>query len=733
MNLKKILRFIILGGLFTVPFIPFVVTGSLFFPFITGKNFLFRIIVEIIGVAWLALALRDVTYRPKKSLILWAFTAFVLIIGIADSFAPNAFKAFWSNYERMEGFVTIIHLYIYFIVAGCVLLSRKLWDRLLNVYLGTTLCIGIYGVAQLLGKYTINQGGVRVDATFGNATYLAVYMIFNIFIAGMFAARSFTDMKKKWGYAYSALALFFVFILYHTATRGAILGLIGGMGVTTLLVLIFERKNKVLRISCGVILGLGIATVLGFLAIKNTSFVRESPVLSRFASISLNDGTTKSRFMVWDMAWQGFKERPILGWGQENFSYVFNKYYNPGMYAQEQWFDRTHNVVFDWLIAGGILGLLSYLFLFGSALWSLWKSPEETFSFTEKSVMSGLFVAYFIHNFFVFDNLTSYMIFVTMLAYVHGRVAVASHKLSRVDTEVGDDDFKHIILPVCVVMLVVILYLVNFKAYAASRSLIEALRKLGTDAGQMGALAVVDFKDALKRESLGQSEIRERIIEAVSQINPSTAPINVKQDFFELGKAELAKQLEHTPDDARYQLFTGTFYSYYGLFDDALKYTLRASELSPNKQSILYQLGNLYLQKQDYTKALEVFKRAYEIEVRNEDAFMYYVIATIYSGDVQKAEETLESKYGTTLVTDDRLIRAYTDTKQWPRALALWKKRLETDPSNNQYRLQYAATFLASGDRRSAIATIREVIAKDPTFKEQGEYYIKEIEAGRNP
>ena len=128
-------------------------------------------------MAWLALALRDVTYRPKKSLILWAFTAFVLIIGIADSFAPNAFKAFWSNYERMEGFVTIIHLYIYFVVAGCVLLSRKLWDRLLNVYLGTTLCIGLYGVAQLLGKYTINQGGVRVDASFGNATYLALYMI----------------------------------------------------------------------------------------------------------------------------------------------------------------------------------------------------------------------------------------------------------------------------------------------------------------------------------------------------------------------------------------------------------------------------------------------------------------------------------------------------------------------------------------------------------------------------
>lgn len=733
MNLKKILRFIIVGGIFVIPFIPFVVTGNLFFPFITGKNFLFRVIVEIIGILWIVLALRDVEYRPKKSLILWAFTAFLLIIGIADSFAPNAFKAFWSNYERMEGFITIVHLYVYFIVAGCVLLSRKLWNRLLNVYLGTTFCIGLYGIGQLMGNFTINQGGVRVDATFGNATYLAVYMVFNIFIAGMFALRSFTDMKKKWGYVYIALALFFTFILYHTATRGAILGLIGGVGITTLLVLIFERKNKVLRISSGIILGAGFLLVLGFLAVKNTSFVRESPVMSRFASISINDGTTKSRFMVWNMAWQGFKERPILGWGQENFSYVFNKYYNPGMYAQEQWFDRTHNVIFDWLIAGGLLGLGAYLFLFCSALLSLWRSREEVFSFIEKSVLSGLFVAYFIHNFFVFDNLTSYIVFVTMLAYIHGRVAVASHKLSRVDTEVSEDDFKQIILPACIVILVVVLYLVNFKAYAASRSLIEALRKLNTDAGQMGAGAVMDLKSALKRESLGQSEIRERIIESVSQIYPSKAPYAVKEDFFQLGKEELAKQLEETPNDARYQLFTGTFYSYYGLFDDALKYTQRASELSPNKQSILYQLGNLYIQKQDYAKALGVFKYAYELETRNENAFMFYVIATIYAGDTKEAENLLEAKYGTALVTDDRVIRAYTDTKQWQKALDLWRKRLEVDPKNNQYRLQYAATFLASGDRRGAVATLREVIEIDPSFKEQGEYYIKEIEAGRNP
>ena len=61
------------------------------------------------------------------------------------------------------------------------------------------------------------------------------------------------------------------------------------------------------------------------------------------------------------MAIKGFIEKPILGWGQEGFNFVFNKYYDPRMYTQEPWFDRAHNTYLDWLIVGGALGLLSYL------------------------------------------------------------------------------------------------------------------------------------------------------------------------------------------------------------------------------------------------------------------------------------------------------------------------------------------------------------------------------------
>src|SRR3989344_5236305 len=67
MAIEKMLRWIVLGGVFALPFIVFIVANNLFFPYITGKNFTFRIIVEIITGAWLALALVKPEYRPRKS------------------------------------------------------------------------------------------------------------------------------------------------------------------------------------------------------------------------------------------------------------------------------------------------------------------------------------------------------------------------------------------------------------------------------------------------------------------------------------------------------------------------------------------------------------------------------------------------------------------------------------------------------------------------------------------
>src|SRR3990167_9974496 len=233
------LKYVIFAALFLVPFVPLVVSTSLFFPFITGKAFAFRLLVEIALVAYLVLAIRLPEYRPKFSWILVALTTFLVVMGLADFFGANSFKSFWSNYERMEGYITLLHLGAIFLVMGSVLKTEDLWNKLLATSLFASAIMAIYSFLQLAGKITINQGGVRVDGTFGNAAYLAIYMVFHIFFAGLLFMRFSENWQRI---LISVIGLMNLAILYFTATRGAVLGLLGGVLVACLYMIFVAEK-----------------------------------------------------------------------------------------------------------------------------------------------------------------------------------------------------------------------------------------------------------------------------------------------------------------------------------------------------------------------------------------------------------------------------------------------------------------------------------------------------------
>jgi hypothetical protein len=119
----KILRSALFAGLCAIFFVPFIIADgswfpNMFFPFITGKNFAFRILVEVLLGMYILLALREPKYRPKSSYILYALGAFVLWIGLATAMSVDPIKSFWSNFERMEGYATMLHLFVYFLLVS---------------------------------------------------------------------------------------------------------------------------------------------------------------------------------------------------------------------------------------------------------------------------------------------------------------------------------------------------------------------------------------------------------------------------------------------------------------------------------------------------------------------------------------------------------------------------------------------------------------------------------------
>ena len=728
MDLNKILRNIILVGIFVIPFIPLYVASTMFFPFISGKNFVFRIIIEIIFASWILLALRDKSYTPAKSTILYSVGAFLGIIIVADILGANFYRSFWSNYERMEGLVALLHMCAYFLVVGSVLNTEKLWNGYLKTILGSGVLIVSYALAQLAGFFAINQSSWRLDATFGNSTYLAVHMLFLIFIAIYFYLKNRTaDSWSSWFYLILS-ALYFV-ILYKTATRGALIGLMAGIVVGGV-ILAYHGTDRVKKYAKGSLVGIALA-ILIFIPASRTSFVQDSMVLSRFSQINFESLSKEPRLMVWDSALKGFMKHPILGWGQDNFNIVFNKYYNPGMWGQEPWFDRAHDVFFDWLTAGGILGLAAYLSMFGAALYAVWKKAEHLkFTLIEKTVFTAMFTAYFVQNIFVFDNLMSYTMFFTLLAYLHhGSSPVAPQVKTPTHIKPDDQLFMQIVTSIVLVGLVSSIYIVNIKPILTSKALIGAI---SSDDLKVG---LTYFKKALAYKTFGSTETREQLAQRAVSIRGVNIDNETKIEYFNLAKEEMQRQLVASPDDARYRLFMTSLLASYGLQDEALAQGIKAVELSPKKQTLIFQLISVYVNRNEFDKAYELAKTAYELDPTFAEAERIYATVAIYAKkDNDPAVQTILVKnFGSDTPTDERYVSAYAAVGRFDKVIAIWKKKLEVEPNNPQFHISLAASYLAAGQRTQSIGELKVAIKLNPAFKETGEHFISEIRAGRNP
>lgn len=693
----------------------------MFFPFITGKNFTFRIIVEIIFASWIVLALYDAQYRPKFSWIAVSFAALLAVMFFANLQGVSPTQSFWSNFERMEGYVTLVHTFMYMIVVGSVLTTQKLWDRFFNTTISVAIILSLYAFAQLSGSITINQGGERLDGTLGNSAYMAIYMLFHIFITFFMMLRT---KSKGMQYTYGALALLFIYLLAQTATRGTTLGLVGGSFVMVTYIALYAKEYPQMRkFAVGGLVAI-VAIVGLFLTFKESSFVQGNPFLNRIATISLKEGS--SRFMIWGMAMEGVKERPILGWGQSNYNYVFNKYYRPELHGQEAWFDRVHNIVMDWLIAGGVLGFLAYFSILGSAIYYLFfrllfKKEDETFSVVERGVLIGLLAGYLIHNIFVFDNIVSYIFYGTILAYIHSRVgtSIPSISMRKVDTRI----VEQIVAPIVLVSVCVVVYIVNVPGIQASKDLIQAFRTNNPEE------MLKWFDTALAHNSFGNQEIREQMTQKVQNIirTPEVSE-EIKQKAFKQVETELLKQIEEKPGDARVHVFISSFYRMTNNTDQAIEQLAIARRLSPNKQLIIFEQGLAELQKNEYEKATELFKEAYDLAPQFTEPRVYYAMSAIYSGQLGIVDELIQTEeQKNAFAQNEFAVQAAYKAKMYPLLKDMFARQITLRPTDSQARVNLAYILNESGDAAAAIESLTKAGEDIPSFKKQADEFIASI------
>lgn len=418
-------------SIFLLVFIlPFFVSVKNFFPMIFTKSLFVEGSVLVIGLIWVLNKIykKDSTekFTLNIAIISFSFYALSLLLSSLNGIVPAL--SFWGSMDHGTGTIYILSILFLSIIAASVLKSMEDWRDLFSVFVSSGVFYTICTLLTLLGVSFSKLINITAAGgfTIGNSSWTGMYMSFVFFISlGLFFSAK-KNIHKFLG-ALGVVTSFFdptlTSILFQAP--GASFGLIGlaraGSYSVIVGVLLFflyfvfkkiktEKGKKIFlwATSVSVLLSVLFVFTIGFKPAKQFIF----------------ENATGNRFVFWNIAVDGFKDRPLLGWGSDSYQYIYAKYFNPIIltpgYAKEFWVDRSHSIYFDELAMGGVMGILSLLFVYLVILWgSLYSAIRERGpdGYLFMAVFAGV-VSFLIQGLMIFQNSIGWFIIALIVAFI---------------------------------------------------------------------------------------------------------------------------------------------------------------------------------------------------------------------------------------------------------------------------------------------------------------------------
>ena len=693
--------------LYAVPFLALIFIEGFYFPFIITRTVFFRLIIQFgLSLYLLLLALNFKKYKPRFNLAFILVGVFFLVELTAAIFGLDFYKSFWSDFERMEGVISLIYLAVYLFLLQVFLREKADWLFYVRLILISSALVSLYGLAQKFNILPVFEAGIgRATSTIGNAAFLAGYLLVAI---GLGVYYYFNEARQNYKYLTLAATGLNLIVLLLTLTRGAILGVSLGLLVFLLLNVIFlsgkVRKNSAIIL-------LAVILVFGTFYFFRSNFSNTKiEFINRMATISTADGSVNNRLVVWRMAVNDFKYHPWLGIGMENFEVVYNKYYTPDI--SENWFDRTHNVYLDQLMAGGVIGLSAYLSILFYLFFKLFKARRE--DYWRFSVFTGLLTAYAIHNFFVFDTLNTSFLYIFIIGLV-------SYRTSDVQEDVGRPQPNNQAFNYAFVILIILNILVFYKLIYLPVKINRAMY-----IGYYYAVADTfrsykNFKTALSYkfgsvEGAVQLNKMNDVVEAQTDLSAAT-----KAKYLALNREKLEFASANFPLDIKTKMYLGQLilnnYEDIKELDEAESLLLESKKLSPGRIEPYYLLYNIYSKKGEKEKARAVLEELVR-KLPWYGGAKIMLMGDLFKEDPARAEELFKQgmkQFGFLDFGGLKKIIAYLlEGKRYAEAAPYYKNLIEAEPKRFDYRLDLAQVYYLSGDIDGAVGQINIIQSNSP-------------------
>ena len=705
------------------------------YPYIFGRAVFFQLAVEAMAVAWIFLLIqRPERYRPRWHLLGKAMAVFVFIALLASLFGVDPGRSVWGTELRMTGWFTWLHAFFYFLILSSVIIEDRHWRRLFvisSVVIGGMTLLA-FGERFSPAIRAAIFGGERVQSTAGNPIFFASVLLFGIAFAGWLVASAKGWKRAAWG----VVALAEVLALFFTETRGAILAFIAAGAILIVIAAVISSSKRIRHWLAAVLV---LIVLLGgaLYLIRGTDILRRLPPLWRLANTNLVSGTSRTRLITWQIALDGIKTKPILGWGLENFNVVFDRFYRPellryGFYETVS--DKPHNGLLEIGVTTGVLGLLVYLLVFAAAGTALVRGFRSgRIDGKTAASVGGALAAYQIQNFFAMDTPESLVLLAFTLAFLQSRLrppSLGSHRATSV-TQV-----PVAALAVLFLGFIPFSYLGNLAALPGSWEAGQAQDVVGKDAAL--------WKDpAIKAIRLGGPHRREmRLTMTRDFLNwegRGDMPSNVVKDVLDGFIAEMRKSTatRSVTFQERFMLaqlliIKGEYFKDEQAYSDAEAELFRAKEQSPERQAAVFLLGRLYIMTDKPEKAVELLRGVLEKDSTVAEAHWFYGLGLIATGKRAEGTKELEEaiRLGRSLSKQNEiqyLIDLYNEEGNFQAIAPLYERLIQLDPKNPDWHARLAATYAELGKNLEAITHAQMAVELDPTYAEAALKFVDSI------
>lgn len=732
MTNKKLYKIILQGLFFLVLISPLVVDRRLFFPYVTGSALYFRLIVELLLVLWVIFILVYPKYRIKFNFLFGALTVYASALILATIFSVNPYFSFWGDTERMMGLFGILHFFALFLIGVSLFREKKDLRNLIIAFSGVSFLTAVYGILQKFGYTDITPGATRITATLGNSAILASYLIFGLFFS-TYIALTEINFKAKIVFYFSILIHLFAILL--TGTRGAYLGVLAGFLFFSA-VKIYQTDRKLRK---KIIVGLAAVFVIYvFIFInKNADWVKGNIYLYRLTQFSLKDSTIQTRLMSWQWGINGFKEKPILGYGYENYAIPFNKYFEARYYnydSNQPYFDRAHNVIVEHLVATGIIGLLSYILLLSAIIWGIIKIFKRDKNYLYLGIFGGLLAAYFVQNLFVFDTLPAMLGFCVLLIIVNNNFDSEEKK----EKEIKRGKRRLLIyLPVGLILFSILIYSYkNFisKPYKAFKDEIAGEVYLPHDHDK----AMEYFRKTTSYGTPYDMDLRAEIGFVIHKYYLDGNANEKRKEDLEFAIDVYKKNIEEMPGDTYYLYKLSDIMNYYAevsdnkeaVLDEARNYIEKAIASSPNRPRLYYLMAENYYVAGDFKKAKEASQKA--IDLNKEFGESYWLMAKILleNKEEEAARESIIKMYDLGYIIKESTLLGLMDVfkvmESAENEIQFLELLVKSGTKNYLFYSTLANRYYSTGRYAEAIKMAEQAVVLNPDIKEEVDGFIEE-------